>query len=90
MAHEIRASIYQVTKEFSINSESICRVGDIILVNEDGYDGAWGDNLTQGFGFCPFCEYESVKTIDNKDMDIDEYFAISRGQKSLAEDNTFP
>lgn len=52
---KIYASLYRVTKEFDINDETTCHIGDIILVNEDGLDGAWGDNLTQtNLNFCPF------------------------------------
>jgi hypothetical protein len=87
---EIKASVYRVTEEFKINDEAICRVGDIILVNEDGYDGAWGDNLTQGWGFCPFYEYEKVETVDSKYITVDQYFEISREQKQLNPDKTLP
>lgn len=88
---KIYASLYRVTKEFDINDETTCHIGDIILVNEDGLDGAWGDNLTQtNQSFCPFINYDEVEVIERKYITINQYFSLSRHEKQLNPDNTFP
>jgi hypothetical protein len=80
----VDVTIFKVTKAFNINKDAICNVNDIIMVDEEAYDGASAMNLTQGWGFCPFFEYSNVAKLGElKDLTWSLYMAYYTRKKPL-------
>lgn len=85
MRTNMKIDVYRVTKSIEVNSTAINQVGDILIVDEDGYDGANVDNLTQGWGFKCFGSYDSVKSLGYVTMTWDEYMALAHGDLQTRE-----
>ena len=79
----VNVDIYEVVKPITINTDAICKVGDILMIDESAYDGASVMNLTQGWGFQCFGQYESVKLLAKKTYSWNEYMRIYRGEQKL-------
>ena len=85
MMRNVKVDIYRVIKPIEVNSTAINQIGDILVIDEDGYDGANVDNLTQGWGFKCFGSYESVKALGSESMTWNEYMALCHGDKQTRE-----
>jgi hypothetical protein len=83
MSRLIYLDIYRVIKPIEVNSTAINQIGDIITIDEDGYDGANVDNLTQGWGFKCFGSYDSITLITKKTMTWNEYIALVQGSQEV-------
>jgi hypothetical protein len=77
----INLDIYIVTKPITVNNQAICQIGDILIVDEGAYDCASGYNLTQGWGFQPFFNYESVKEVDKTQLSLTQYINLIYGTR---------
>jgi hypothetical protein len=79
----LTVEIYRVIKTITVNSQAVCQIGDILMVDESAYDGASVMNLTQGWGFCPMSQYENVVQVDRKDYSWNEYMSLYHGNKEV-------
>jgi len=79
----VDVDIYEVVKPITINDNAICKVGDILMIDESAYDGASVMNLTQKWGFQCFGDYESVKLLAKQSYSWTEYMRIYRGEQEL-------
>lgn len=68
--------LYKVKTQFNINDSAICRIGDLIIVDESAYDGASAHNISQDWGFQPFCEYEKCDKLTSFTLTWDEYMDL--------------
>jgi len=85
MSRNVYLDVYRVIKPIEVNSTAICQVGDILTVDEDGYDGANVDDLTQGWGFKCMADYDCVQLITKRTLTWDEYMALTHGTQAIKE-----